>query len=381
MISDDRFLQVPWRVQEPQRLQKEDINHILQWASQTDGISDIVLSSGNPAAALRFGNVCFLMRRPLGDVELLSLANEITGNGGSIIKSGQDYDFRHRVHKPDLKGYYFSRVNMTQSVMGPSITFRLIPEVPPEFDEYGFEPELRNHLFPRHGMVLMAGETGSGKTTALASIIRRRLTSESINFISYESPPEYDFYQIPDRVALVTQTDIPLDLPNYVAAVRNSLRRAPQLVLVGEARDHETISGAVAEVRTGHALLSTVHTPSAHGTIDRMVSLFPPDEARAAQVSLVDALSVIIHQRLVASTDGRRVALREWIVFTHDLKLDLIRLEPSEVGPFLQQHINNPENRNCRSVTESARRLHVEGKISDLVLQEVMYSAGMAGKS
>ncbi len=370
-------LVVPWRGGAPQLLQKPEVNLICQWASESAGeISDIVLTAGNPASVLRYGDTCFVMGRDLADTEVLYLCNELTGNGGSIIRSGTDYDFRYKVLKQDQRGYYFYRVNLSPGVMGPSITFRIIPEVPPDFEEYGFEPELARHMFFKTGMLIMSGVTGSGKTTALATLLGRRLTTERLNVLTYESPPEFDFYQIPGRKSVISQIDIPLELPNYPAAVRNSLRRAPHIVYIGEARDTETIDGAVAEVRTGHGVLTTTHTKTVAGTLDRMASLFPPDKYRSAMISLIDAMTVIINQRLVKSTDGKRVAVREWIAFDDALKTRLMLMEPREIGPYLAEYINNPANDNARSILASADRLYAEGKIDKLRLTEIRQSAG-----
>jgi defect-in-organelle-trafficking protein DotB len=107
-----------------------------------------------------------------------------------------------------------------------------------------------------------------------------------------------------------------------------------------------------------------------------MASLFPPDKYRSAMISLIDAMTVIINQRLVKSTDGKRVAVREWIAFDDALKTRLMLMEPREIGPYLAEYINDPANDNARSILTSADRLYAEGRIDKLRLTEIRQSAG-----
>jgi defect-in-organelle-trafficking protein DotB len=220
------------------------------------------------------------------------------------------------------------------------------------------------------GMLLLTGATGSGKTTALAAVMHDTLVKKKINVISYESPVEFDFYAIPNRVAIISQTDLPANLPDYPSAVRNSLRRAPGLAYIGEARDVATIMGCVNEVRTGHAVMSTAHTPSVAGTMDRLVAMFPPEDRRSAMIALIDSLRVLINQQLVRSTDGRRVALREWIIFTPDLKTQMFDLTIEQITPFLNKYMIS-NNENARSRIVSAERLYQDGKIDMIALAAI----------
>lgn len=377
-ISGDYFIEPPWGQLSPQRLMKGHVDELAAWASgQIGAVSDIVFSAGNPVAVKKYGQTYFATQRELADQEIFALADELTPGGGSTVRSGADADFRYRVMTPDHKGYYYYRTNITAGVGGPSITLRVIPEVPPTLESYGFEPELVPHLLAEKGIVFLAGITGSGKTTAIASILHKRLTSESLNVITYESPPEFDFYKVPNRTSIITQTDIPRDLPSYSAAIRNSLRRAPDLVMLGEARDAETIDGVVTQVRTGHPVISTVHTPSVAETIDRIMAMYPKDQERAVQIALVDSMSAIVHQRLLPSTDGKRVAAREWIAFDYDLKKQLIKLQPSDLGPYLRTHIEETTDSRARSITKTIKRLRDEDRIDDLTYESVLRSEGL----
>jgi defect-in-organelle-trafficking protein DotB len=375
MAFDDRprleWLNGLWQNQPPQRMMRSNLDELARKCSERQGeISDIVLSSGNPPAVLRYDDVHPLLDRYLNEAEMFALADELTRDSSGLIRSGSDYDFRYRVPKSNQKGYFFYRANLSGSVMGPVITLRIIPEFPPTYNEYGFEPELEGALKSIDGMLMMTGATGSGKTTALAAVMHHTITTKPINIIAYESPPEFDFYSVPNRVAIISQTDLPGNLPNYPAAVRNSLRRAPKLAYISESRDVATIMGCINEVRTGHGVMSTAHTPSVAGTMDRLVSMFPPEDRRSAMIALIDSLRIIINQKLLKSTDGKRVAMREWVIFTPELKTRMFDLTIEQIAPFLHKHMLADKD-TSRSRLDQVDRLYAEGRITDLVRASV----------
>jgi defect-in-organelle-trafficking protein DotB len=349
---------------------------LLTWA-YLNQVSDIILSSDNPPCVLLHGNVIKIGYRNLGSQEMLTLCNEISVGGGSQVQSGHDVDFAYEIPNSENTHFYRFRANITGSVGGPALTFRSIPENPPTMEAYGVERDLQKLLMFDKGLGLVTGSTGSGKSTLLASLFRDRVTRESKNFITYESPVEFNFYGL-NGLGLITQSDIPFALPDFKAAVRNSLRRAPHVVMVGEARDADTIDGMVTEVRTGHAVYSTVHTESVAGTVDRMIRVFPPDQWESARVAILDSMRVIVHQRLVPTVDGKRTALREWLAFDADLKDELLSMPLSEITGFLNRHIGEaPRNGDRRALDAHAREIFESGKIDRGVYVRVLHSLGI----
>lgn len=375
MIVRDDLTDLNWRCV-PTRLGKNELSVLLTWA-YLNSVSDIILSSDNPPCVLLHGNIVKIGLRTLGSQEMLTLCNEISVGGGSQVQSGRDVDFAYEIPNSDNTHFYRFRANITGSMGGPALTFRSIPENPPTMEAYGVERELQKLLVFDKGLGLVTGSTGSGKSTLLSSVFRDRVSREPKNFITYESPVEFNFYGL-NGLGLITQTDIPFALPDFKAAVRNSLRRAPHVVLVGEARDADTIEGMVTEVRTGHAVYSTVHTESVAGTIDRMIRVFPPEQWEAARSALLDSMKIIVHQRLVPKAGGGRTALREWLSFDQDLKDEMLRIPLSEMTDFLNKVIREePVDGDRRALDAHAKMLFADGTISQDTYLRVLHSLGI----
>lgn len=377
IIVRDNLPPLAWNAPGPLILMKNELDILLAWAFQA-GVSDTILSSGNPPAILLNGKVVTIIPRLLGRQEMQNLANQISEGGGSGVQAGKDFDFAYEVPNAEKTGYYRFRANITGSVEGVAITMRSIPERPPTIESYGMEPELAEAMLFEKGLGIMTGATGSGKSTFLSAILHTRIITEEKNFISYESPPEFIYTGLPGAKCIVTQTDVPNSLPSYAHAVRNSLRRAPHIVLVGEARDAETISGMIAEVRTGHAVYSTMHTETAPGTLDRAIREFPQPTWESARISLLDSLKVIAHQRLIPTVDGKRTAIREWIVFDEELKEYLLDLDMKDVTKALNRHIRGePVNGDRKSLDTHVREVFLQGKISVETYHRVLISIGI----
>lgn len=376
MIIREDLTELNWH-NVPTRIGKSELSVLLTWA-YLNHVSDIILSSDNPPCVLLHGNIVKIGLRTLGSQEMLTLCNEISVGGGSQVQSGRDVDFAYEIPNSDNTHFYRFRANITGSMGGPALTFRSIPENPPTMETYGVERELQKFLVFDKGLGLVTGSTGSGKSTLLSSVFRDRVSREPRNFITYESPVEFNFYGL-NGLGLITQTDIPFALPDFKAAVRNSLRRAPHVVLVGEARDADTIEGMVTEVRTGHAVYSTVHTESVAGTIDRMIRVFPPEQWESARAALLDSMKIIVHQRLVPKAgDKGRTALREWLSFDQDLKDEMLRIPLSEITDFLNKVIREePVDGDRRALDAHAKMLFAEGAISRNTYLRVLYSLGI----
>jgi defect-in-organelle-trafficking protein DotB len=187
-------------------------------------------------------------------------------------------------------------------------------------------------IAPRDGVVYVTGSTGSGKSTLLAAIIRRIAEDPSSNrkILTYESPIEFVFDAIDKPSSVVSQSEIPRNLPSFAAGVRNALRRTPRLILVGESRDTETISAVLEAALTGHPVYTTLHANGVAETIRRLVGTFPQEERHGRSIDIIETLRLIIWQQLAPTVDGKRMALREYLIFDEDVRDQLLRVNPEQ---------------------------------------------------
>ena len=329
-------LRIDTGLPEPIRYTAQALDAVLTWASDHE-VSDITLQSGNPIFVERFGRLGSITRRRLPAPELYHLAQIIYGdNAPSQLASGQDIDCSYEI-KLDRRDLRRFRVNMTAiragRERGLEITLRTIPTTPPTLDSLELPDSLRQSLVFEQGLVLITGPTGSGKTTLLAAIIRSLLEQAESHrkILTYEAPIEYVYDAIPRAHALIAQHEIGVHLPSFAAGVRNSLRRKPMVILVGEARDAATISAAAEAAMTGHLVYTTVHANSVPETLRRMVSVFPAEEREGRLMDILEALQTIVTQRLVRTTDGQRTAIREYLRFTASIKDEILARPTAQV--------------------------------------------------
>jgi len=311
--------------QEPIRLSIEAVNEILIHCVKL-GASDITFQTGEPIIAEIYGRLVKVTRRRLSNVEVGEIINAMYGpNATTIIMSGKDIDTHYEI-RPNRSDRYRFRVNGTGcQVEGNDaiqITARTIPTDPPKLDSMNLPPELVSALTPDQGVVYVTGATGSGKSTLLASIIRSITENAESHrkILTYEAPIEFVFDNIEKISSVVSQSEIPRHLPSFAAGVRNALRRKPRLILVGEARDPETIGAVMEAAMTGHPVYTTLHSNSVSETIRRLVITFPPEERQGRTIDIIETVRLVISQRLLPATDGKRVALREYLVFDEKVR-------------------------------------------------------------
>lgn len=292
--------------------------------------SDITLQTGEPVFAEVYGRLLRITRRKLSNTEVSEILNLIYGpNGSAQILSGVDID-THYEFRPNRNERYRFRVNATGCLVeghdAIQITLRSIPSTPPKLSELNLEPALIPSLSPTQGIVYVTGSTGSGKSTLLAAIIRDLVEREDSHrkILTYEAPIEFVYDAIDRPSAIVSQSEIPRHLPSFAAGVRNALRRKPRLILVGEARDPETIGAAIEAALTGHPVYTTLHSNGVAETLRRLVNSFPADEANGRMIDIIETIRVVVWQQLVPTNDGKRIALREFLIFDEKLRDQLI---------------------------------------------------------
>lgn len=314
---------------EPLRISSNDLNSILQHCTDIN-TSDITIQTGMPIIAEVYGKLETITSRSLTNSEVGILLNTIYGpNGTTQILSGIDLDTNYEF-RPTRNTRYRYRVNATGCTIsghqGIQITLRTIPTEPPNIKDMGLEHDLIDKLSPEQGVVYVTGATGSGKSTLLASIIRNIAEDPECNrkIITYESPIEFVYDNLNTRTAVISQSEVPLHLPSFAYGVRNALRRKPKLILVGEARDAETISAVLDAALTGHPVYTTLHTNGVAETIRRLVGSFSKEERNGKTIDIIETTKVILWQKLVPTLDGKRTALREYLLLDDKIREELL---------------------------------------------------------
>lgn len=315
---------------EPSVFQGKDVDKILLHTTPL-GTSDVTIQTNCPIIAEIYGRLVPITRHKLNYNEVIEMLNFITKSDGAFshIMQSKAWDIAHEV-KPDRNTRLRFRVNatgiQTEGQTGIQITLRTIPSMPPSLDTMALPNQILDNRAPKQGMVLVTGATGSGKSTLLASIIRDLLEDPESNrkILTYEQPIEFVYDDVIAPAASIAQTQIPDMLPDFTEALRNALRRKPAVILVGEMRDRETIAEGITASMTGHLLYSTVHTNGVADTVRRMINAFTKEEQHSRGVDIVSSLRMIVSQMLLPSTDGKRVALREYLVMNDDIAQEMM---------------------------------------------------------
>ncbi len=311
--------------QEPIRLNIDILNEMLIHCVKL-GASDITLQTNEAIIAEVFGRLKKVSRRRLSNTEVSDVLNAMYGpNATALIMSGKDIDTHYEI-RPNRTDRYRFRINGTGCQVeghdGIQITARTIPTDPPTLDSMNLPSNILDAVTPEQGVVYVTGATGSGKSTLLAAIIRSIAEDAESNrkILTYEAPIEFVFDNVEKISSIVSQSEIPRHLPSFAAGVRNALRRKPRLILVGEARDPETIGAVMEAAMTGHPVYTTLHSNSVAETIRRLVITFPPEERQGRTIDIIETVRLVISQRLVPTVDGKRVALREYLIFNEEVR-------------------------------------------------------------
>jgi twitching motility protein PilT len=272
------------------------------------GCSDVHLAVGVPPMLRLNGDLMPIRFRNLGDTELESYINEIMTEAQiQRFRGGEDIDFSY---VSEEQGRF--RVNVFRKATGVGATFRAIPNEVPQLVTLKLPDVLRTFCDLHQGMVLVTGSTGTGKSTTLAAMIDHINSTRGLNIISLEDPIEFVHAS---KRSQVIQRELGTHIPSFAEGVRASLREDPDVILVGEMRDAETISMAMTAAETGHLVLGTLHTTSAVKSIDRIIDALPAEKREQTKSFLSHSLHAVVTQNLVKTPDGRaRVAIFEIMI-------------------------------------------------------------------
>lgn len=346
------------------------IEEIMRTAKEA-GASDVHITVGIPPKMRVNGNLITMNYSKMMPADTLEVLLEImTESQREKFEDRGEYDMSFSI--PELGRY---RVNAYKQRGSVALALRLVGTQVPSPESLGVPESVINLYERKRGLILVTGPTGSGKSTTLAAIIDKINNNRDAHVITLEDPIEY-LHQ--HKMAMVNQREIGLDSQNYANALRAALREDPDVILVGEMRDFETISVAITAAETGHLVLSTLHTIGAASTVDRVIDVFPPHQQQQIRVQFANVLEAVISQQLIPTMDGRgRVAAFEVMHANHAVR-NLIREGKSHQLVSVMQ-----TNRKMGMITmdESITQLFYEGKIDrEMAIQFAQDPDGMQNK-
>ncbi|WP_040263005.1 PilT/PilU family type 4a pilus ATPase [Pseudomonas massiliensis] len=309
-----------------------DLPALLKLLASQDG-SDLYLSTGAPPCA-KFNGVL----RPLGSEALKP--GEVAQIAASIMDAEQRADFDRELEMNlalSLPGVGRFRVNIFKQRNEVSLVARNIKLDIPLFEDLKLPPVLLDVVMRKHGLVLFIGATGSGKSTSLAALIDHRNRSSSGHIITIEDPVEYIHRH---KKCIVNQREVGVDTRSFRAALKNTLRQAPDVILIGEIRDRETMEHALAFADTGHLAISTLHANNANQALDRIINFFPEERRAQLLQDLGNNLQAFVSQRLVKTVDGKRRAAVEVMLGTATIRDLIHRGEFGELKGIMEKSVN-----------------------------------------
>lgn len=348
-----------------------DIREILEVA-KIAGASDVHITVGIPPKMRVNGKLMTMDKyERLMPADTMELAVSVMSDvQRERFEERGEYDMSFSI--PELGRY---RVNVYKQRGSAAMAFRLVGTKVPAPEELGV-PESVIDLYQRkRGLILVTGPTGSGKSTTLAAIIDKINNCRDAHVITLEDPIEY-LHQ--HKMAMVNQREVGLDTDNYANALRAALREDPDVILVGEMRDFETISVAITAAETGHLVLSTLHTIGAASTVDRVIDVFPPHQQQQIRVQLSNVLEAVISQQLIPAIDGSGRAAAFEVMHANHAVRNLIREGKSHQLTSVMQ-----TNRKLGMITmdEAIQQLYYGGRISrDMAVQFATDPDGMETK-
>lgn len=288
------------------------------------GGSDLFITVGAPPAAKIYGEMTPLGSKPITREQ----AERIVA---AVMDDKQQAEFRDTKEcnfALSLEGIGRFRVNAFVQRNSPGLVARVINTVIPRLDELKLPAVLKDLVMEKRGLILMVGGTGSGKSTSLAAMLNHRNENSRGHIITIEDPVEFVHQH---KKCLITQREVGVDTESWHAALKNTLRQAPDVILIGEIRDRDTMDYAIAFAETGHLCLATLHANNANQALDRIINFFPAERRQQILMDLSLNLKAVISQRLIPSTTGGRVAAVEIMINTPRIADLILRGEVHEI--------------------------------------------------
>lgn len=328
-----------------------DIVHYLKLMAEK-GASDMFLSTGAPINIKVEG-----LLQPVGDVPLHSGDCKTIAYGlmdaAQIAEFEREKELNMAISVPGCGRF---RVNVFQQRGEVGMVIRAIRSVIPTIEELQLPQVLKDIIMAPRGLVLIVGSTGSGKSTTLASMIDYRNSTTSGHILTIEDPIEYLHRH---KLSVVNQREVGLDTHSFHAALKNAMREAPDVILIGEIRDAQTMDAAISFAETGHLCLATLHSNNADQTIERILNFFPEGAHKNVLMNLALNLKAVISQRLVLGVDGRRLPATEVLINTPLIRDLLRRGQVHEI----KEAMENSLQEGMQSFDQCLFRLYKQGRI------------------
>ena len=329
-----------------------NFTELIEYA-KSEGCSDVHITVGTAIAIRKFGKLLLLDPVPSAEESEAMILEGLTEEQRKKVLSGGDLDFAMITPVGRLRAnIYHQRNNL-------AATYRLLKSEIPTFDELNIPEAARKLINEPRGLVLITGPTGSGKTTTLASMIDNINKKQAKHVMTIEDPIEYVYYH---AKSMIHQREVGKDVADFATALRSSLREDPDIILVGEMRDYETISAAITAAETGHLVLSTLHTTSAPQTVERIIDAYPHHGQQQARTQLANVLRGVVTQQLIPRDDQPGMTIATEILLNTEAVSAQIRdnkthqiISSMQAGSMYGMHTMNAD----------LRRLVREGKITN----------------
>ena len=322
-----------------------------------EGASDIFIVAGLPLSyklhrEIKQDGEGKLM--PADTADLVTQIYKLAGNRdmARLSQSGDD-DFSFA-----LRGVARFRINAYKQRGSLSAVIRVITFSIPDYREYSISDKIIEFADKKKGLVLITGPAGSGKSTTLACMIDHINKTRQAHIITLEDPIEYLHNH---NMSIVSQREVVTDTDSYLTALRASLRQSPDVILLGEMRDYETMNVAMTAAETGHLILSTLHTIGASNTIDRIIDAFPPNQQHQIAIQLSMVLQAVVSQQLVPSTDGKLIPVFEIMTLTPAIRNMIRESKVHQIDGVIQQSAAD----DMIAMDTSLMNLFKEGRITE----------------
>lgn len=328
------------------------INKYLTLLAQKDG-SDLYLSMGAPPCAKFQGTL-----KPLSQTAYK--AGEIEDIANAIMDEEQREVFAHELEMnlaisiPRVGRF---RVNIFKQRNEISIVARNIKAEIPRFDDLGLPEVLKEVIMTKRGLVLFVGGTGSGKSTSLAALIDHRNSTSAGHIITIEDPVEYVHKH---KKSIINQREVGSDTRSFQNALKNTLRQAPDVILIGEIRERATMEHALEFAETGHLAISTLHANNANQALERIINMFPEERRHQLLLGLSQNIRAIVSQRLVPTVDNKRCAAVEILLGTKTITELILKSRLDEIKEIMEKS----ENLGMQTFDTALYKLYEAGKVS-----------------
>ncbi len=318
------------------------------------GASDLFLTVDSPVKAKVFGKAVklddFLLTPELTKSATLSI---MTQEQIDEFQSTKDLDFA--IAMPDGSARFRANAFYQRKTVG--LVMRLIPSIIPTAEELGLPEILLELIMAKRGLLLMVGSTGSGKSTTLAAMINHRNANSAGHILTIEDPVEFSH---PNIMSIINQREVGVDTASYAKALKASLREAPDVILVGEIRDRETMEAALELANTGHLCISTLHANNANQAMERIINMFPHVQHRQLFMDIATNLKAVVSQRLIPDLQGKRCAAIEVMINTPHISSLILKGELNEI----KEAMKTSGSKGMKTFDDALHDLYKAGLIS-----------------